>query len=219
MTVPAHSPTGAPEYRRYVAVGEKTLIRRMQRTDIETRHQWPPFTDPLYASLNPRPTTRQDREEIYQRRLSLPDWRWFTILDYGEAMVGELALREINNRKRSARLGIHLRADRIGMGYGTDAMNAFLVYFFEHLRFGTLHLDVAEHNRRAVHVYEKIGFRIVGRHTKPDRSGLPIFTDESYAEIRPYFENRRGKVRVRFLDMLLSAEEWRESRSGVTPSR
>lgn len=187
----------------FLAFGQRIVLRPMERRDIDERHTWPPFEDPLFANLNPKRLSKDERDRILERRLALRDWRWFTILEAGGAMIGELAIRDIDDQKRSSRLGIHLRSDYVGKGYGTDAVNAFLEYFFRVLKYQTLYLDVAEHNRRAIRVYEKCGFRVIGRHLSVDRSGLDIFGDPRFEEIRPYFEMHKGKVHVRFLDMVI----------------
>ncbi len=202
MQFESYSETGP-----YLAVGHKIRIRPMERRDIDERHTWPPFSDPLFANLNPKHLTKEERDKILERRQAYHDWRWYTILEAGGAMIGEIALREIDTRKCSARLGIHLRSDFVGQGYGTDAVRTFLEYFFHVLKYKTLYLDVAEHNKRAIRVYEKCGFRIIGRHLSVDRSGLDIFGDPRFEEIRPYFEMHKGKVHVKFLDMVIVRQE------------
>lgn len=192
----------------FIAEGRRVRIRRLERQDIDDRHAWPSFEDPLYAYLNPRNLTAGERDDILKRRMAMRDWRWFTLLDQDGVMIGELALREIDERKRTARLGIHLRADRIGQGYGTDAIAAFLDYFFAVLRFRTLTLEVAENNRRAIRVYEKCGFRVMGRHLSLDRSGLDIFGNPELESLRPYFEQRRGKVYAKFLEMAVNRYQY-----------
>lgn len=53
-----------------------------------------------------------------------------------------------------------------GKGYGTEAMNLILQYAFMELNLQRVSLDVFEYNPRAIHSYEKAGFRIEGRQRK-----------------------------------------------------
>jgi len=50
-----------------------------------------------------------------------------------------------------------------GKGYGSDAMNLILRFAFETLNLKRVSLTVFEYNERAVHSYEKCGFRPEGR--------------------------------------------------------
>jgi RimJ/RimL family protein N-acetyltransferase len=47
-------------------------------------------------------------------------------------------------------------------GYGTDAMRTILRYGFDELNLHRVGLDVHSNNDRAIHVYEKLGFRHEG---------------------------------------------------------
>lgn len=198
-----------------LARGEKTFIRPMRLEDIAERHRWPPFDDWHLSHLNPRNLEPGEAAAIYERRRGLRDWRWYTILDQDEIMVGELALRELDETRRSARLGIHLRSDRLGQGYGTDALLAFLHYYFLRLRFAVLHLDVAESNIRAIRVYERCGFRVAGRFDRLDRSGRDVFSDPDLREEQRYFRKRQGRIYARFLEMRLT----RAAFLGIEPAR
>ena len=50
-----------------------------------------------------------------------------------------------------------------GKGYGTEAMKLVLRYAFMELNLQHVSLDVFEYNQRALHSYEKAGFRVEGR--------------------------------------------------------
>ena len=53
-----------------------------------------------------------------------------------------------------------------GKGYGTDAMRVMLHYAFRELNLYRVNLDVFSYNPRAIHSYEKAGFKIEGREPK-----------------------------------------------------
>lgn len=115
-----------------------------------------------------RPWTRRDRSEL-ARWPAAPisqDWRRieptagprhsYAIVSNGET-VGRITLRDCD--EQSARLGIYLRADMLGLGIGTAGLQAFLSSWWSP---PIVRLDVAAGNRRAIRCYEKCGFRHVG---------------------------------------------------------
>lgn len=78
-------------------------------------------------------------------------------------LLGEVVLNEIDlmNRSANIRIGIQGTQHR-GKGYGTDAMIQMLGYGFNTLKLHRIHLGVYPFNPRAIHVYEKIGFKREG---------------------------------------------------------
>jgi RimJ/RimL family protein N-acetyltransferase len=74
--------------------------------------------------------------------------------------IGELFLGSIDPAVRCARLGIAIgERDFWDGGYGTDAMRVVCRFGFEMMNLQRIELSVFEAHPRAVHVYEKVGFR------------------------------------------------------------
>ena len=78
--------------------------------------------------------------------------------------VGNIGLYDIDWKDRKAEYGI-LIGDKSawGRGYGLDASNALLSYAFRELNLHRVSLKVLAQHRRAIRLYEKIGFREEGR--------------------------------------------------------
>jgi RimJ/RimL family protein N-acetyltransferase len=78
-------------------------------------------------------------------------------------LIGEVVLNEMDliNRSTNIRIGIRGTNHR-GKGIGTEAMVQMLPYGFETLNLHRIHLGVYTFNKRAVHMYEKIGFQSEG---------------------------------------------------------
>lgn len=77
--------------------------------------------------------------------------------------LGEVVLNEIDWTNRSANFRISLSDPRhFGKGYGSEAARMMLSYGFRELRLHRIELEVFEFNPRAIHVYEKLGFRREG---------------------------------------------------------
>jgi RimJ/RimL family protein N-acetyltransferase len=64
-------------------------------------------------------------------------------------------------------IGLGLRPDLTGRGYGAAFVNAGIDYAIAHNRPVALRLSVAAFNQRAIHVYERAGFTPVGRCVSP----------------------------------------------------
>jgi diamine N-acetyltransferase len=199
---------------KVLAAGEKCVIREFSRADVERWLEWPRHTDPLFAVFNPPPLSPRQRDAYWGSRRQAADSRQYAVDDLEGGLVGRISLREIDWYARSAVLGVSFRADRLGRGLGTDAMGAFLGFYFGPLGMEALFLDVAAHNERARRCYERCGFRRIGEHwgeAGPDAAG--IFRDPNKADLCPFFRWEHGLVRPLLYDMALRRAEY-ERRPG-----
>ncbi|MFD1178977.1 GNAT family N-acetyltransferase [Paenibacillus puldeungensis] len=80
-----------------------------------------------------------------------------------DQLVGEVVLNDIDpvNRSANIRIGITGGENR-GKGYGSEALLLMLWHAFEKLHLHRVELGVFAFNKRAVHVYEKLGFNREG---------------------------------------------------------
>lgn len=81
----------------------------------------------------------------------------------GDHLVGDVALNEMvfpNNRDANFRIAIF--DEYVGQGYGSEATKLMLDYGFGILNLHRIELDVYSINERAIHVYEKLGFKREG---------------------------------------------------------
>lgn len=78
-------------------------------------------------------------------------------------IVGEVVINEVdrNNRCGNIRVLINRKED-FSKGYGTEAMILALNYGFGMFNLHRIELEAYPFNNRAVHVYEKIGFKREG---------------------------------------------------------
>ena len=80
------------------------------------------------------------------------------------AFIGNIELMDPNTC--DAELGIALTAAKQDMGYGTEAVSALVDYGFHALGLKRVFLRTNRDNARAIHVYEKCGFREYDRTDK-----------------------------------------------------
>lgn len=75
--------------------------------------------------------------------------------------IGNIEL--MDPTEESAELGIAITAAKQDRGYGTEAVSALTAYGMARLGLKTITLRACPGNARAIHVYEKCGFREVRR--------------------------------------------------------
>jgi aminoglycoside 6'-N-acetyltransferase len=93
----------------------------------------------------------------------------FSIVMHG-AVVGCIQYAEESDPDyRSAAVDIFVSAAVHGRGVGSDAMRALIAWLIDARGHHRLTVDPAAANARAVHVYEKLGFRPVGVQRRYER--------------------------------------------------
>ena len=75
---------------------------------------------------------------------------------------GLLMDKDLYNREAMLAITIGDRENR-GKGFGQDAIKLLLKHAFIDLNLESVHLGVYEYNETAIHVYEKVGFKLVGK--------------------------------------------------------
>lgn len=81
----------------------------------------------------------------------------------GDRPVGDVALQDIDAINRNANIRIAINSSgHQGKGYGTEALRLMLDYGFGILHLHRIELNVFSFNERAMHVYEKVGFKREG---------------------------------------------------------
>jgi diamine N-acetyltransferase len=198
--------------REVVAVGPRVRVRPFTRDDVDAWQAWPDYADPFLATASPRRMSPAQRsqwfEDLVHRQHQIP----FAIEDERGAFIGRLFLRNVQAEEGSAVLGIDLDPDRLGQGYGTEALGSFLHYFFDVMGFRRMLLTVAAFNERARRCYASLGFRVVGSHWDA-YTGPDVLSDFRYRHVGHLV--RRGPLgrEALFYNMVLERPRWRANRS------
>ena len=149
--------------------GKKVRLRSLELSDLDTVMEY------WNASLELReyigyvlPHSREEEEawirSSWEHRKKGTMYN-FAIADLAtDEFLGACSLGSISQANRSAILGISVHAEKNwGKGYGTDAMKVLLNFGFNYLNLNRIELDVYAYNPRAIHIYEKLGFKRAGR--------------------------------------------------------
>ena len=190
--------------------GPRILIRDIARHDLDEMDAWQSFDDPLAALWNLPRSTPVARDIWFALYGADTSRLWYAVDRAADGQfIGTISLREIMERKQ-ARLGISFGADRVDQGYGSEALRTFLPYFFDDMGFQVMVLDVAATNRRAIHVYDRLGFQHVDQQYRdvPDNCDLSFLDSEPYRQFKPYFRRRFLRWQLVFYEMSLDRPTW-----------
>jgi RimJ/RimL family protein N-acetyltransferase len=147
--------------------GERITLRHMVRADVDQMASWPRFREPDLQWANLDLSFPTDRDAYFERGRTNANRLRYVILDERQELIGTVGLRDLDYYLGEGTLGIIIRADAVGRGYGTDTLLTLARHAFEVLGLRRVLLDVAQTNDRARHVYEKLGFVHVGQHLGP----------------------------------------------------
>ena len=152
------------------------MIYRLEPLGFHLRKPDPGDLEPLYHYKNDPEIasllggfhtgySRADLEEwIEYHRTRDDEVLWVVADDDLGRCVGHVGLYEIDHRSRKAEFAILLGERSVwGKGLGEACTRFAMACAFEELNLNRLHLGVVEHNRRALRLYEKLGFRLEGR--------------------------------------------------------
>jgi RimJ/RimL family protein N-acetyltransferase len=149
--------------------GEKVLLRPLRESDVEeSLRVWTPELRHMYGGSLTAPAGSLEARRAGKRA-------WFERVGRGEEghcfaievdgrYIGWATLYRFDEASRSAhwRGGIE-NSECWGRGYGTEVIRLMLRYGFETLELHRISLRVAAYNTRAIHCYQKCGFRVEGR--------------------------------------------------------
>jgi RimJ/RimL family protein N-acetyltransferase len=151
-----------------VIYGERVRLRAIERQDLPRFVAW--FNDPeVRRGLNLYlPMSLKEEEGWYEGVLEKDPIERPLAIDVQEGEdwihIGSCGIFEVDTRARSCEIGISIGSraywDR---GLGSDALRALLSHAFETLNLNRVGLGVFESNKRAIHVYQRLGFKEEGR--------------------------------------------------------
>jgi len=183
--------------------GEKTLIRRMEREDVDVMVTWPPYEDPLLADYSFPQFTHGERDVWYGIKNSGLK-KCFTVLTMTGEVIGYISLRNVNIFSKKAEMGIVFSPKYVDAGYGRDAITAFLNYYFDGMKYKKLVLRVAAFNRRAYRCYLACGFKYVDKsYMKVNIKKSDIPKDEDFKRDKVFIK-RGDNIKALFYRMEIS---------------
>jgi RimJ/RimL family protein N-acetyltransferase len=146
--------------------GDRVLLRAIERADLP--RLWEQDNDleveHRATDARPLPTSLAAMEARFDARAAQPETDLVRfVIEVDGVVIGECGLHYFDQYSQQCHLGISIRRDRWGQGYGQDAVRTLLRYAFGPLNFRKVSLEVLADDARAVGAYRKAGFVEEGR--------------------------------------------------------
>ena len=101
--------------------------------------------------------TEEDEIKYVNSKLKSKDFIFSMLEKKTNKFIGNIELKNV--KKTNAELGVCITYSMQDKHYGSEAIRKFLDYSFEKFKLEKIYLKVFPDNLRAIHVYEKIGFK------------------------------------------------------------
>ena len=143
--------------------GDRITLRAVEREDLSDYVRW--LNDPVVLEYfgNQVPLALVQEEKWYDDMLRDPSLRAFAVEFEGQH-VGNAGFGNIDGRNASAEVGLFIGSPEMwDRGLGSDVLKTLVRFGFEQMNLNRIYLQVFAGNQRAIHLYEKVGFRHEGR--------------------------------------------------------
>lgn len=183
-------------------------IRDLKYKDRLGMKKWGYFENPLLEGYNYSDMSEKDLDYWYRTRKKSLRNRTFVVIHRRDGFIGYIAMKRINPILKSSVLGIVFDPNHTSKGYGTRAMNLFLVHYFQNLKMRYIDLDVNEFNNRARKMYESLGFSYIGEYYDEFENQK---IDINFLQANGFVDNfiySRGRWYSKILKMRLKREEY-----------
>jgi RimJ/RimL family protein N-acetyltransferase len=143
--------------------GKRVILRPIERDDLPRYTQW--LNDPVVLQyFGPIfPLSLAEEEQWYSNMLQDASVRNFAIEFEGQH-IGGAGFGQIDGRNACAQVGLFIGLPALwDQGLGYDVLHTLVRFGFEQMNLNRISLSVFAENKRAVHLYEKLGFQHEGR--------------------------------------------------------
>ncbi len=188
--------------------GSSFKIRDLEPSDRYRLRKWADFDDPLLYGYNYSDMNEPELSFWYTSKVFPFRSKYFVAIDDNDHMFAYFGLKEINRFTQTAKLGIVMDPRYVSKGLGTEIMILFLDYFFNRMKMNRMVLEVNEWNKRAIRLYEKLGFKYYDQYMQKFENQTIDIDDSKYDDIRDSFIEKGLFLYNRILKMSLYKEEY-----------
>ena len=142
-------------------MSEKIELRVLEKDDLEFIYQLNNNPDIMSFCFEEPYNSMTYLEKMYEKSIENNDVRQF-IIKKGKEKIGYVGIYSIDPIHRKAEYGIMIDPQHQGCGYASIATKLAIDYAFATLNLHKLYLIVDCMNEKAIHVYEKMGFKVEG---------------------------------------------------------
>lgn len=144
-------------------IGKKIIIKPLQKKHLEMLRilRNDPETNYFLTSIVP---INEHMQEEWFKKISLDDSKMYLAIESKrKAFLGVVRCDQWDKINQSIRVGIDILPEFRRQGYATEAFKILLTFLFNELALNRIWLLVLDYNKRAMHLYKKLGFRIEGK--------------------------------------------------------
>lgn len=186
-------------------------LKPMEVQDVHQFASWGSFQDELFRDYNFDIRSPQDERAWFNWKTGSLFSHYQTIF-LGDRAIGYLGFKRFYPLLRVGVLGICLGAKYVNQGYGQEALKIFFHQAFHEKRARVIYLLVASYNLRAIHVYEKLGFKRLGHKYYAYVGGQPPLDREELKEARQGVFRLMDQWFLPGIKMKLSKADYHERR-------
>lgn len=174
-------------------VGDHLYLSPMNVEDAPIYVKW--LNDKTVSEnlgLDTKVTTLEGEKEWLKRCQN--QYNFAIVLKENDKLIGNVSFGDVDLIHRNAMLQIFIGdEENRDRGYGKEAIKLLLEYGFNNLNLNNIMLNVYSFNKRAIKLYESLGFKKFGTRHKShyfkgqfyDEIQMEILKDE-YSEIEPF---------------------------------
>ena len=196
--------------------GKRILISPLKIEDVKTMRSWGVHDTILLGDYNfPYESDREIKKWFKYKTFTIRN-KYFGVHNEEGILLGFIGIKNKKFFRRSSFLGIVFDPRHLNKGYGTESLETFLPFYFGEMNMKVLYLEVAEFNKRAIRVYEKLGFASTEYY-------LDMFqvegVDKSHPEIiqeESCFVFKGEKIYNYIYKMKLTKDKFIELKNGIT---
>jgi RimJ/RimL family protein N-acetyltransferase len=162
--------------------GKQVTLRGLELDDVDTiLEHWNDLELRQFLG-HPFPVSKEEEEQwirsTWDARKKGSEYTFGIEENNKGLLIGSCGLMSVDSINRTAELGIAIwNKPYWSKGFGTEATQLILSYGFYFINLHSIFLRVHDFNKRAIHVYEKLGFQHVARKREC------IFIDGKYHDV------------------------------------
>lgn len=168
---------------------EHLSFKRMELEDVFQFKNWGKHETSMFDDYNFIEETDEDIQSWFNWKTETFRAIYFTIFLKDKA-IGYISFKNMSSLLKTAELGIVLDPNYINKGYGYEALKTMFEYYFNDLKNKKIYLDVAKYNKRAYHLYLKLGFE------KYSSTIMKYPNDKLDKKSKDYIENKEAFLSV-----------------------
>ena len=155
---------GTSEAKPGVLNGRRVYLRPLQEDDLAHLRRWSEDAELRGLTGETAPMSQADCERFLEKVYADADREWFiVVVKHDNRVIGEAGLLRMDRNWRATDVSVIIgeRAEW-AKGYGTETILLLLDHAFRHLNFHRVSIGVVGFNERALHFWEKTGFKREG---------------------------------------------------------